>query len=84
VPPSGRAIGSSNSLAQPRSLMTAALPEVHNCASRHPRRCISIRLVTPRTRRAGAATVAGVYAFPRLMRVALANPAAILAEGAFH
>jgi hypothetical protein len=64
--------------------MTGALPEVHNCAFRHPRRFAIIGLVTPWTRRAGAAAVAGMYAFPRFVRVVLANPATILAESAIH
>jgi hypothetical protein len=40
--------------------------------------------VASRARRTGAATDAGVPAFPRPLGMALTDPAAILAQGAFH
>jgi hypothetical protein len=62
----------------------ALLVEFDFRAFRHPRDHIIVNRVAPQTRSSGAATGAGVLAFPWPVRVALAHPAAILAKGAFH
>jgi hypothetical protein len=53
-------------------------------AGRHPRRGRIVRRVADRAGRAGSATRAGVLTFPWYRRMALAHPAAVLADDAFH
>ena len=53
-------------------------------AARHPRRGAVVGSVADRAGSARSAALTGVRAFPWLVRVALADPAAVLAEGAFH
>jgi hypothetical protein len=43
-----------------------------------------IRRVAGRARRAGTAAGTGLRPFPWLVRMAFTDPAAVLAEGAFH
>jgi hypothetical protein len=51
---------------------------------RHPGLVLGVALIAPRAGCTSTPAVAGVLAFPRLMRMVLAHPAAVLAEGAFH
>jgi hypothetical protein len=82
--PRGNGIGSSKSRFQPLPLMTPALfVELHLEPFPHPRIVVLAR-VAPWTRSAGAATGARVLAFPRSIRVGFTNPAAVLAQAAFH
>jgi len=53
-------------------------------AIRHPGRGAVVGSIADGARRTKSATGARVLAFPRLVRKALADPAAVLAEGAFH
>jgi hypothetical protein len=53
----------------------------HTC--RWPRGIIPVARVTAHARHSGGATAAGVVAIPRSFRVAFANPATVLAKGAF-
>jgi hypothetical protein len=78
----GSWIGSSNSRTQPRSLMTLA-PLV-DPPIWHPRRVLGVALIAPRAGCTSSPAVAGVLAFPRLMGMVLAHPAAVLAEATFH
>jgi hypothetical protein len=83
VRPPGSGIGSSNSRDQPRLLMAPALlVEFGLKALRHPR--IVVARVAAWTRSAGGAAGAGVLTLPWFIGVAFRNPAAVLAEGAFH
>src|SRR5258706_7957982 len=83
--PFGVGIGSSNRRFQPRLLMAPALlVEFDFRALRHSRCHIIVNRVATRTRGSGAATSAGVLAFPWAVRVVLANPAAVLAHRANH
>jgi hypothetical protein len=85
VPPSGSGIGSSNSRAQPRSLMAPALLiELDKHTLRQPRRFRSLRRIAPGTRRTCATARAGVVAIRGFVRMVLAHPAAVVAEGAPH
>jgi hypothetical protein len=53
-------------------------------AARHPRRVPVVGRVADRAGRTRGAARTSVRAFPGLIRVALTDPAAVLAEGAFH
>jgi len=53
-------------------------------ARRQPRRLILQGRIAPRAGHADAAAGAGVPAFPRPLRMIFADPAAVLATGAFH
>jgi hypothetical protein len=53
-------------------------------ARRKPRRLVPLGHIAPRAGHAGAAAGTGVLAFPRALRMVLAHPAAVLAEGAAH
>jgi hypothetical protein len=78
-------MGSSNLRAQPRLLMTPAfLIELSLKTFRHPRVSAIIDRVAPRARCSGAAAGAGVFTLPWSIRVAFANPTAVLAEQASH
>src|ERR1700722_141090 len=81
IPPSGKAIDSSNRRAHPRSLMALALLVD---PIRHPRRVLGIARIAPRAGCASTPAVAGVLAFPRLVGMVLTHPAAVLADGALH
>src|SRR6202011_5490162 len=83
--PAGRTIGSSNSRAQPRLLMAPSpLVELGSKALWWPRFRLFVAQVAVRAGHARAATRASVFAFPRSIRVGFANPAAVLAQRAFH
>ena len=65
-----------------RSMAPALLVEFGFETLRRPR--FGITMVAPWTRLPGAAAGAGVLALPRSIRMVLANPAAILTNGALH
>ena len=62
----------------------ALFVELDTRARWRPRGIIQVTRVTAHARHSGGATAAGVVAVPRSLRMALADPAAILAKIAFH
>jgi hypothetical protein len=66
------------------SMTPALFVEFGFKAFRHPRCCIFVARVAPWTRSSGAATGAGVLAFPWSIRMGFTKPAAVLAKWALH
>jgi hypothetical protein len=83
--PRGSGIGSSNGRFQPRALMTPSrLVEFCSETLWRSWRGFLVARIALRTWRAGRAAGASVLAFPWSIWMGFANPAAILAEWAFH